>query len=234
MSGFSLQIIMLMQNNSQNPDNYFEQERPEMLGFIPSGAVTILDVGCAMGGFGHRLKRERSAEVWGVEVNKYASSIATKHLDKVFCGTFDRNLDLPKNMFDCIIFNDVLEHFVDPYDALTYAKDLLNDSGKIVASIPNVRYFDNVWNFLIDKDWEYTEHGILDRTHLRFFTQKSIINTFESLGYSIDCIQGIGKLECCHPHRVKKYNLINTLLMNQIADMRYLQFAIVASPVFSA
>lgn len=218
---------------SQDFDAYIEQDRPEMLQFVPKYVSKVLDVGCAVGSFGHRLKVEYSAEVWGVEINEYAASTAKKRLDKVFCGAFGKNLDLPKHEFDCIVFNDVLEHFVDPYTALIYAKDLLTDSGKIVASIPNVRYFDNVWNLLINKDWQYTDRGILDRTHLRFFTKKSIISTFEDLGYSIECIQGIGDMQYVHPEQVKKYNLLNSLLMNQIEDMKYLQFAVVASPIKS-
>lgn len=214
----------------QDFDAYVESERQEMLDFIPQNALKILDVGCAMGSFGRRLKNERSVEVWGVEINEHAASTSAEHLDKVLCGAFDEKLDLPKHYFDCITFNDVLEHFIDPYSALVYAKILLNANGKIVASIPNVRYFDNVWRFLIDRDWNYTEHGILDRTHIRFFTQKSIITTFESLGYSIDRIQGIGYLESIHPHRVRKFKLLNTIFLNQMADMRYLQFAVVAAP----
>lgn len=214
----------------QDFDVYIEYERPEMLPFIPQHASKVLDVGCALGSFGQRLKIERSVEVWGVEINEHAASTARKCLDKVLCGSFDENLDIPKHHFDCIIFNDVLEHFVDPYSALVYAKDLLNDGGKIVASIPNVRYFDNVWKFLIDKDWQYTKNGILDRTHLRFFTQKSIIATFENLGYSIDCIEGIGGLETVSRRRSIQFSLLNSIFLNQIADMRYLQFAVVASP----
>jgi 2-polyprenyl-3-methyl-5-hydroxy-6-metoxy-1,4-benzoquinol methylase len=214
----------------QDFDAYIEYERPEMLDFIPKNTSKMLDVGCALGSFGKRLKAERSIEVWGVEINEHAASVASQCLDKVLCGAFDDRLDLPKHYFDCITFNDVLEHFVDPYSALIYAKNLLAKDGKIVASIPNVRYFDNMWKLLVEKDWEYTEHGILDRTHLRFFTQKSIVSTFKSLGYSIDRLQGIGALESGHPHLARKYKILNSILFGRIADMRYLQFAVVASP----
>jgi len=208
---------------------YTHNDRSEMLSYIPQDASIVLDVGCALGSFGHRLKTERPIEVWGVEINEYAASIASERLDQVFCGAFDEKLNLPHNKFDCVIFNDVLEHFVDPYGALLYTKNLLKKDGKIVISIPNVRYFDNIWNLLIKKDWQYTEQGILDRTHLRFFTSKSIIRTLENLGYSIDLIQGIGLLEIAHPHRFNKFRFLNFILLNRIEDMRYLQFAIVAS-----
>jgi 2-polyprenyl-3-methyl-5-hydroxy-6-metoxy-1,4-benzoquinol methylase len=211
-------------------DVYTHNERSEMLAYIPQNAAVILDVGCALGSFGQRLKAERSVEVWGVEINEYAASIASQKLDRVICGTFDEQLGLPQKKFDCIVFNDVLEHFVDPSSALVYAQKLLTEDGKIVASIPNVRYFDNIWNLLIKRDWQYTEQGVLDRTHLRFFTHKSIIRTFEEAGYSVELIQGIGALEIAHPHRFKKFRFLNFLLFNQIEDMQHLQFAVVALP----
>lgn len=218
------------QYNSEDFNIYFEKERHEMLDRIPTEASIILDVGCAVGSFGQLIKSERSSEVWGIEINDYAASIAAQKLDKVICGGFDETLDLPKDKFDCIVFNDVLEHLVDPYSALLYSKTLLRDGGRIVASIPNVRYFDNVWKLLVDKDWEYTQNGILDRTHLRFFTRTSILKTFSDLGYEIESIEGINPLEKEHPHRVKNFRILNSILLNQIEDMRYIQFAVVAYP----
>lgn len=213
---------------SKDFDAYSQKERHEMLRYIPQEAFIILDVGCAVGCFGQLLKAERSAEVWGVEVNEYAASIADQKLDKVICGAFGKNLNLPSQGFDCIVFNDVLEHLVDPYSALIYAKELLRDGGILVASIPNVRYFDNIWKLLVHKDWEYTQYGILDRTHLRFFTHKSILSTFNDLGYRVELIEGINPLEKQHLYHVKKFNFLNKILLNQIEDMRYLQFAVVA------
>jgi 2-polyprenyl-3-methyl-5-hydroxy-6-metoxy-1,4-benzoquinol methylase len=216
--------------NSEDFDAYFEIERHEMLDRIPREASVILDVGCAVGSFGKLIKSKYPSEVWGIEINEYAASIASQKLDKVICGAFDETLDLPKGNFDCIVFNDVLEHLVDPYNALTYSKTLLREGGKIVASIPNVRFFDNIWKLLVKKDWEYTQNGILDRTHLRFFTKKSIVNTFNNLGYEIESIEGINPLEQFHPRQVKAFRVINSILLNQIEDMRYIQFAVVAHP----
>jgi len=210
--------------------SYFQTKRHEMLGYIPQTASIILDVGCASGSFGQILKSARSVEVWGIEPNERAAEIAAQTLDKVICGKFDSSLNIPKKSFDCIVFNDVLEHLVDPYSALNYCHKLLKKKGIIVASIPNVRYFDNMWNLLVKKNWEYAESGILDKTHLRFFTHKSIISTFDEAGYYVEFIEGINPLEKMHPHLVKKFKFINRLLFNNIEDMRYLQFAIVAKP----
>jgi len=216
--------------SAQDFDAYFKKERNEMLHRIPKDASIVLDVGCAVGSFGQILKSERLVEVWGIEISEYAASIAAQKLDKVVCGAFDENLDLPKKSFDCIVFNDVLQHLVDPYSALLYSKTLLKDGGMIVASIPNVRYFDNVWKLLVEKNWEYTQHGILDRTHLRFFTHRSILKTFSDLGYEIKSIEGINPLEKEHPHLVRKFKFLNSILLNQLEDMRYIQFAVVAHP----
>lgn len=219
--------------NSDKVEPYFKVQRPEMLCYIPKGITRVLDVGCGDGTFGCLLKSEHNIEIWGIEPNTYAAESATCKLDRVICGFFDTKLDLPKKAFDCIIFNDVLEHLVNPFEALLYCKQLLRDEGCLVASIPNVRYFDNIWNLLVNKSWEYTDWGILDKTHLRFFTKKSIYLMFEKLGYKISLIEGINSLQVLHPHQVKRFKLLNQILLNKIEDMNYLQFAVVAHPKIS-
>lgn len=209
---------------------YFQAERHEMLQYVPQESHTILDVGCGCGDFSQLLKKTRPVEVWGVELDKQAAAVAASKLDRVICAAFDSCLNLPIQSFDCIIFNDVLEHLVDPFTALVYAKEILRDNGVIVASMPNVRYFVTIWDLLIHKNWQYADWGILDKTHLRFFTCRSIISTFSDLGYKVECIEGINPLEKFHPNSVRKFRWLNRLFFNQIEDMRYLQFAVVARP----
>lgn len=221
---------MLNQYYESKVSEYFQEERHEMLKYIPLESQMVLDVGCSSGTFGQILKSGRNIEVWGVELDRESALEASQKLDKVINSAFSSDLNLPQKNFDCIIFNDVLEHLTDPWDALKYSKELLKDSGVIVSSIPNVRYFNNTWEFLVKKNWEYTEWGILDKTHLRFFTQKSILALFESLNYDVELIVGINPLEVLHPQHVKKFTLINKLLFNNIEDMNYLQFAVVARP----
>jgi len=211
---------------------YASTMRSEIIQFVPQTANRILDVGCSVGNFGEILKSERSAEVWGVEIDEAAASIAATKLDKIICGAFDVDLNLPLKYFDCIIFNDVLEHMVDPNAALVYAKQLLRNGGKIVASIPNVRYFDNLWSLLIHKNWEYVDSGILDRTHLRFFTINSVSSLFNNSGYDIDLIKGINPLEDHNPYHARKFRLLNRFFLRKLEDTRWLQFAVIASPRF--
>ena len=221
---------MLNEYYESKVSEYFQEERHEMLKYIPQDAQIVLDVGCSSGTFGQSLKSSRNIEVWGVELDRDAALDASKKLDRVINDAFSPDLNLPQKGFDCIVFNDVLEHLADPWSALAYSKKLLKDSGVVVSSIPNVRYFNNVWEFLVEKNWEYTDWGILDKTHLRFFTQKSILSLFESLNYEVESIVGINPLSVLHPQHVQKFRLINKLLLDNLEDMNYLQFAVVARP----
>ncbi|HBB32231.1 MAG TPA: class I SAM-dependent methyltransferase [Cyanobacteria bacterium UBA8803] len=226
-----MNIEETLRDQYQGKDSgYFQAERYEMLRYVPPGSHTILDVGCGSGNFSRLLKKSRPAEVWGVELDKEAAAIAASKLDRVICGAFDSKLQLPDQSFDCVIFNDVLEHMVDPFSALVYAKTLFRDGGVLVASIPNVRYFVTMWDLLVHRDWKYADWGVLDRTHLRFFTCRSIISTFTDLGYQVKSIEGINPIENVHPELVSKFRFFNRLLFNGIEDMRYLQFAVVAYP----
>ncbi|MBK9436395.1 MAG: class I SAM-dependent methyltransferase [Chloracidobacterium sp.] len=128
----------------------------------------------------------------GIEPSTDAAASASQKLDKVIHGTFQAGVtDLEGQRFDCIVFNDVLEHLVNPEIALNDSKKYLSDEGVLVASIPNILHFYQIWSILKEQDWKYEESGILDNTHLRFFTKKSIIRMFEEHGYKVVRIEGI-------------------------------------------
>ena len=118
-----------------------------------------------------------------------------------------------------------MEHLVDPYSLLYVVKTKLTDEGVIVASIPNVRFYRNMVNFLVHGDWDYKDKGILDKTHLRFFTYKSIMKMFSQLGFEVLVIEGISSTSS------KNFRLFNTLLLGKISDAKYEQYACVVRPV---
>jgi 2-polyprenyl-3-methyl-5-hydroxy-6-metoxy-1,4-benzoquinol methylase len=210
---------------STKPDEYYSQSRPEMFKYIPQNAKNILDVGCGEGAFGQQLKKDIKAEVWGIELDNNAGAIAQTKLDKVYFGDVNQLLDtLPDKYFDCIVFNDILEHLVDPYSILDKIKSKLNQGGVIVCSLPNVRYFLTLKDLLVHKQWKYEDAGILDKTHLRFFTFKSIVEMFDSLDYIIEIIEGINSIKSW------KFKLLNFLALGYLTDTKYLQFACVAKP----
>ena len=207
------------------PEDYHSGTRDEMLKYIPDGTRATLDVGCGFGGFSAMVKERFNAETWAVEMDKQAAQEAAKRLDKVINSDVTQSIDeLPDNYFDCIIFNDVLEHLVDPYSVLVGMKRKLTGKGVIVASIPNVRYYRNLVNFALKGNWDYQDAGTLDKTHLRFFTYKSILKMFEQLGFEVLVIEGI------HATRNKKLRVLNILLFKALEDLKYLRFATVARP----
>ncbi len=209
-----------LQDLSVKPSDYYSQNRPEMIDFIPPNAKVVLDVGCGEAWFGAQLKKKFNLDVWGIELDEAAGFEARKKIDKVYIGDIDKLIkDMPDNFFDCIVFNDVLEHLVDPFSLLLNLKSKLTANGVIVSSIPNVRYFFTLKDLLVKKQWEYEDAGILDKTHLRFFTEKSIIKMFTSLGYKVETIRGI------NPIKSWKFTLLNILSLGYLSDTKYMQFA---------
>jgi len=206
---------------------YFHNNRSEMLKFIPENAQRILEVGCGEGTFCELLKRS-NREIWGVEMNDDAAHKATKVCHRVLVGDFNAVFDqLPLNYFDCVIFNDVLEHMYAPWETIHSVKSLLSPVGYLVTSIPNFRYISNlITEVLFEGEFRYkTEGGILDDTHIRFFTSKSICRMFREQGYEVLVQEGV------HPCKSWKEKLFIALTFGFLKDSRYKQFATVAKPI---
>ncbi len=166
--------------------------RPDILQLIPSSVLKVLDVGCATGELGKSIKARSTVHVTGIEMAPEMAEIARNQLDEVFVGDADQILTnglLGNSRFDVIIFADVLEHVPDPWNVLTRAKDYLTHDGIVIASIPNVRHIDTIFNLVFKGYWPYRDRGIHDRTHLRFFTKKNIIELFDNAGMDISKIK---------------------------------------------
>ena len=204
---------------------YDHNPRREMLRFVPGQAQRILDVGCFSGAFGEALKKSRPIEVWGVDPDPVAAQQACQVLDRVLCGYFDAQLDLPDAHFDAIVMNDVLEHMSDPWAALELATRKLRAGGKVVVSLPNLRQIDNLLHILVDQDFRYELNGIRDSTHLRFFTRKSAIRLLEDCGLEVEHVEGIGEQWWTKSLRRR---IAFRLFGRQLADTKYVQFALVA------
>ena len=212
---------------SLKPKQYFGELRNEIIGYIPENTKKILDVGCIAGDFGSNLKKRfKDICVWGIEPNKYAADLAKEKLDYVICSPFnDKIVGLENQTFDCITFNDVLEHLENPSLALKHCLKLLNAEASLVASIPNVMFFPVMYNLIKNEEWKYEDSGVLDNTHLRFFTKKSIIRLFEESGYEIIKIEGINiKIH----DKFRLYQVLNLILFNKLKDWKYMQFIVIA------
>ena len=152
--------------------------------FADGRFLKVLEVGCSAGYFGGAVGSV-GHEVWGVEPNQEAAVVASKTLHKVYNGFiqdfFAQNLD---TRFDVIVFGDVLEHLNDPDSVLKLCKEHLTDSGAIVASVPNVAHV-AIRAMLLEGRWEYSDLGILDRTHVRFYTKSSLVELFTNASYIV-------------------------------------------------
>ncbi len=218
-------MSVVLDDLSNKPTGYYESNREDMLKYIPQGTKTSLEFGCGFGGFSALVKERFDAEAWAVEIDEKSAKAASEKLDKVINSDAREAIDkLPDNYFDCIIFFDVLEHLVDPYSLLCVLKTKLTKEGVVVASIPNIRYYRSFVKLVIHGDWDYKDHGILDKTHLRFFTYKSIVKLFNELAFEILEIEGI------HPTSSRTFKLLNMLLLGAIGDIRYKHFAVIAKP----
>lgn len=166
---------------------YFQGLRSEVAELVPGECSRVLDVGCGYGGLGRSLRARGVAQVFGVELNPDAAS----HLEGVYAGYWIGDVEqvvLPADMvpFDCIVFADVLEHLRDPWGTMARYLQRLKPGGYVVASIPNVRNIALLYNLIIRGRWHYEDSGLLDRTHLRFFTRREIMELFAAAGLDVE------------------------------------------------
>ncbi|AKG22277.1 class I SAM-dependent methyltransferase [Calothrix sp. 336/3] len=152
----------------------------------------VIDFGCATGYFA-KLLAAKNCQVTGIELNPKAAKMAEKYCEKVIVADLDYiSLEdiLSSQIFDVAVFGDILEHLRNPWKVLTEIRNFLNPDGYIVASIPNIAHGAVRLNLLQGK-FEYTNLGILDDTHLRFFTRETIYDLLEKSGYLIDVMERI-------------------------------------------
>ena len=156
---------------------------------IPSTVKRLLDIGCSNGATSALAKEMLGIDhIVGVELFPDAAKTARTRLDEVIEGNIE-TLTLPysEGYFDCILCADVLEHTQNPWQVLTKLRSLLSPNGVLIASIPHIGHIVPLLKIAFDR-LEYEESGILDKTHLRFFTWHTIKLMFKDTGYSIDSV----------------------------------------------
>ena len=212
---------------AQARGGYSFHPRQDVIDLISASAKVVIDVGCASGVLGAALKRERPGiQVRGVEISPEAAERARQVLDDVFCGGAEAALPSAWPRPDCVVFADVLEHLPDPWSLLRRYRELLGPGGKVVVSVPNIGHRTVVEGLLRGR-FDYVDAGVLDRTHLRFFTRATAIALIEDAGFKVERIH-------CNldaPTRPLWLRMANRLgvLSAFLQDYQTVQFVIVAT-----
>ena len=201
--------------------SYYQNVRPEVIALLPNKPTKVLELGCGEGFFGNELKRRYQCHVTGIELFEEAARSACERLDEVYNESLD-GFDFSRlGKYDLIIANDVLEHLNDPWVVVKQLQEHLTNEGYFVASIPNIQYHQAI-TALLKGRWDYKDFGILDRTHLRFFTRQTASELFVNNGYILE------KNIPINIDHVSKTNVLKRILMHLFKDMYALQFLIIA------
>lgn len=153
----------------------------------------VLEFGTAHGILTKYLKEELNCTIYGVEIDEECAEIAREYTDKFHVGDiecFNWVSEFSGEKFDYIIFSDVLEHLYNPHDVLLKAKELMKEDGLILLSLPNVSH-NSIVIELLDDSFDYRRTGLLDNTHIRFFTEKSIKKFVKNTGLNISYETGV-------------------------------------------
>lgn len=205
---------------SNDPEQYFGRIRKEILPLLPAHSARALEIGCGQGATLAWLRSEgRVDEAYGVEYMPEAAAIAKTRLDGVVCGDIEK-MDIPFNgTFDLLLCLDVLEHLVDPWAFLKRLRKRLGPRGVMVVSLPNAQHHSISVSLLLRGRFDYSESGLMDRTHLRFFTRYSATALLQAGGFCVTEVVGQGRE--WEPTRL--WRMLGKLpLVRPLCDVQYL------------
>lgn len=178
-----------MDEYAAKPALYFDNVRREIEPLLPPHSARVLDVGCGSGATLQWLKaRGRCGHTVGIEMMAGAAAIARERVDELHVGDANALIEtaLVPQSFDLVLCLDVLEHLVDPWTFVVRMRHVIKPGGLVVVSLPNVRHLRVVLPLLLRGRWRYEESGILDRTHLRFFTRASALELMSAPGLRVE------------------------------------------------
>ena len=160
----------------------------DLLALIPIDASLVVEAGSSSGALAKAYKTlNPHCKYVGIEVDPEYVELSKRHCDTVLSADLNQLDDAvlsELNDVDCWIFGDVLEHLVDPWELLERVRPSLSESGCVTACIPNMQHWSIQLKLNSGALW-YEDAGLLDKTHLRWFTRQTIIELFTSSGYRI-------------------------------------------------
>lgn len=162
----------------------YDSVNPPVLSRVPKSTKRLLDVGCGAGALGRQIKQTINCEVVGVTYSEAEVALASQWLDQVFLGDLNCFDTEELGRFDCIICSHVLEHLCYPQKLLTQLSNNLTPDGMLIVALPNVLHWKQRLEFLRGR-FKYTDSGLMDRTHFRFFDWETARELLEQSGYTI-------------------------------------------------
>jgi 2-polyprenyl-3-methyl-5-hydroxy-6-metoxy-1,4-benzoquinol methylase len=166
----------------------------DLLRLIPTDIARAIEVGCSSGALAKAYREINPAcEYVGIEIDPDYAEVASRHCTNVVVGNIEHLDDHALIKFgapDCWIFGDVIEHLYDPWSILRRVRSLLAEDGSVVACIPNAQHW-SMQARLNGGDLTYEDSGLMDRTHIRWFTRATIGALFHSCGFEI--VEGGGR-----------------------------------------
>jgi SAM-dependent methyltransferase len=180
------------------PYRYPDTANPQLLERIPLDARTVLDIGCGTGALAAAYKKlNPRVRYLGIELNEAAGRLAAERMDEVYIGDAEQRplpFDLPDGV-DCLIYGDVLEHMADPWALIRAQLQALTQGGTWLACMPNVEHWSLVAH-LLKGTFAYEDSGLLDRTHLRWFSRNSMLTLLKAVGlHPVDVITRVFDIE---------------------------------------
>ena len=148
----------------------------------------VLDVGCASGANADVLRRQGATRLAGIELDESFAADARNRYDEVVCGSVPEDLAWPDESFDTILAYDVLEHLQDPWSAAKRLAALLKPGGRLHVSLPNARSKALWLPLLLRGTFAYAPEGVMDVTHLRFFTRRDAVALVEAAGLAVESV----------------------------------------------
>lgn len=169
---------MTFMDYGNKAESYFTRARTDIEPLLPEHVGNVLEIGCGAGATLQWLKSSRECGyLAGIEMSAPFAEKARRHTDEIMVGDAEQLIDVAfeGRRFDVILCLDVIEHMVDPWRFVSALPRLLAPGGVVIFSIPNVRNLAVTLPLILRGQWQYQDEGLLDRTHLRFFTRNSAL-----------------------------------------------------------